>query len=255
MPRLPREAREDFRLEGAVAEAVALVGVVADVLDEARGEEGDGDDLDEVELPVDVDDGVLPGQALGRRRGDLPEVGRRLRRERGEVGRREGVGRRVVAREHEARLAAEVPDVVLPEPRGVADDARRVRHDAARALGRRVRREALVVVTAVGQVLVEFLFDAAAAAAATPGDAHPAAAQIVGIADQILPQIYGTAEARDGLALGALADCAGYAAVAGSIKGSQCEVHAAACARVLGLDGAPWLADLLSGMFVKKRDW
>ena len=48
---------------------------------------------------------------------------------------------------------------------------------------------------------------------------------------------------------------AGYAAVAGSIKGSQCEVHAAACARVLGLDGAPWLADLLSGMFVKKRDW
>ena len=93
------------------------------------------------------------------------------------------------------------------------------------------------------------------AAAATPGDAHPAAAQIVGIADQILPQIYGTAEARDGLALGALADCAGYAAVAGSIKGSQCEVHAAACARVLGLDGAPWLADLLSGMFVKKRDW
>ena len=101
----------------------------------------------------------------------------------------------------------------------------------------------------------EFLFDAAAAAAATPGDAHPAAAQIVGIADQILPQIYGTAEARDGLALGALADCAGYAAVAGSIKGSQCEVHAAACARVLGLDGAPWLADLLSGMFVKKRDW
>ncbi|KAK7234109.1 hypothetical protein SO694_00149028 [Aureococcus anophagefferens] len=78
----------------------------------------------------------------------------------------------------------------------------------------------------------EFLFDAAAAAAGRRRRRQrAAAAQIVGIADQILPQIYGTAEARDGLALGALADCAGYAAVAGSIKGSQCEVHAPRASR------------------------
>ena len=99
------------------------------------------------------------------------------------------------------------------------------------------------------------LFDARAAHAATPGEKHPQAAQIVAIADQILPQVYATREARDGLALAALADCAGFAAVTGSIKGSQCEAHAKPCATVLGLADAPWLKHLLSGFYTKKRSW
>ncbi|KAH8043507.1 hypothetical protein JL722_15177 [Aureococcus anophagefferens] len=86
------------------------------------------------------------------------------------------------------------------------------------------------------------------------GDAHPRPRRSWASRTRSCPR--STARPRRATASpSALADCAGYAAVAGSIKGSQCEVHAAACARVLGLDGAPWLADLLSGMFVKKRDW
>ena len=90
------------------------------------------------------------------------------------------------------------------------------------------------------------LFDARKAHDATPGDKHPQAGQIVAIADQVLPQLYPTPTHRDSLALSALADCAGYRAVAGSIEHSQCAVHAKACATVLGLQDANWLQTLLS---------
>ena len=63
---------------------------------------------------------------------------------------------------------------------------------------------------------------------------------------QILPQIFPTAAHRDSLALGALADCAGFRSVSGSLGGSQCRAHARPCARTLGIAGEDWVAGVLA---------
>ena len=51
---------------------------------------------------------------------------------------------------------------------------------------------------------------------------------------------------RDSLALGALADCAGFRSVSGSLGGSQCRAHARPCARTLGIAGEDWVAGVLA---------
>ena len=51
---------------------------------------------------------------------------------------------------------------------------------------------------------------------------------------------------RDSLALGALADCAGFRSVSGSLAGSQCRAHARPCARTLGIAGEDWVAGVLA---------
>ena len=51
---------------------------------------------------------------------------------------------------------------------------------------------------------------------------------------------------RDSLALGALADCAGFRSVSGSLGGSQCRAHAKPCARTLGIAGEDWVAGVLA---------
>lgn len=92
----------------------------------------------------------------------------------------------------------------------------------------------------------ERLFDVEAAkAAAGPGEAGGRDAQMLAIAAAVLPQIFPTARDRDAVALAALADCAGYRAVAGTLAGSQCAAHAANCARALKLEKEDWLAPLL----------
>jgi len=93
------------------------------------------------------------------------------------------------------------------------------------------------------------LFDAqqAQSAAASAGArVSQAGAQVAMMAQQILPQIFPTAEARDSIALGALADCAGFRSVSGSLGGSQCRAHALPCARTLGIAGEDWVAGVLA---------
>ena len=93
------------------------------------------------------------------------------------------------------------------------------------------------------------LFDAqqAQASAASAGArVSQAGAQVAMMAQQILPQIFPTAAHRDSLALGALADCAGFRSVSGSLGGSQCRAHAMPCARTLGLAGEDWVAGVLA---------
>ena len=93
------------------------------------------------------------------------------------------------------------------------------------------------------------LFDAqqAQASAASAGARiSQAGAQVAMMAQQILPQIFPTAAHRDSLALGALADCAGFRSVSGSLGGSQCRAHAMPCARTLGIAGEDWVAGVLA---------
>ena len=93
------------------------------------------------------------------------------------------------------------------------------------------------------------LFDAqqAQASAASAGArVSQAGAQVAMMAQQILPQIFPTAAHRDSIALGALADCAGFRSVSGSLGGSQCRAHAKPCARTLGIAGEDWVAGVLA---------
>ena len=93
------------------------------------------------------------------------------------------------------------------------------------------------------------LFDAqqAQSSAASAGFiVSQAGAQVAMMAQQILPQIFPTAAHRDSLALGALADCAGFRSVSGSLAGSQCRAHAKPCARTLGIAGEDWVAGVLA---------
>jgi len=83
-------------------------------------------------------------------------------------------------------------------------------------------------------------------AAAAGLRASPAGAQVAMMAQQLLPQIFPTAVHRDALALGALADCAGFRSVSGSLGGSQCRAHAGACARTLGIADEVWVAGVLA---------
>ena len=93
------------------------------------------------------------------------------------------------------------------------------------------------------------LFDAQQAqssAASAGARISQAGAQVAMMAQQILPQIFPTAAHRDSLALGALADCAGFRSVSGSLAGSQCRAHARPCARTLGIAGEDWVAGVLA---------